>query len=441
MMFHPQTSTRSEPSGPRPVARPKLRIGPIDDPLEREADRIADAVVAGRPIGPIGGASPSGAAQRKCAECEAEGEEALQRKSSDGASAEHLPRQAAEAAAQAVAHGGTPLTSEQRAYFEPRFGRDFSGVKSDLHGQAASAAEGVKARAFTLGHDIAFARGEYRSDTVRGQHLTAHELAHVVQGAQGANPHVIHRGPGDRPDKVAPDFRIVSDVWSVADENGVSRSVVIVESGGERQAFYERSGVSERPEGHAGPKAGDWAPFDGFKDNGRGFGHFQKDIYFRGKMPNDPRYGYGDRKNIQISEWLLDQRLPKPIPEHWTYVQSRLQSRGVHVLTPLDTPIPERLAPVKPPARTAGGEITTRTPPPGGGGGRVNEPSVVVSPGPTQTRTTFEGRGAPVEPIRNLGEAPPPRRPVKAGRWRSSPCSLAISVGPRRGRRLTPWRS
>jgi hypothetical protein len=33
------------PLARKPAIQPKLRIGPVDDPLEREADRIADEVV------------------------------------------------------------------------------------------------------------------------------------------------------------------------------------------------------------------------------------------------------------------------------------------------------------------------------------------------------------------------------------------------------------
>lgn len=365
-----------------PRLRAKSRIGALDDPLEREADKIADAVVSDRPIGAISSA-PLGTTQRK---------------SADGKSEAHPHTGSAGEATFAVSGGGAPLTPGERAYFEPRFGRELSGVRVHTNNEAASAAHGINARTFAIGNDIAFARGEYRPDNEVGRRLIAHELAHVLQNAGGADPGVIRRGPNDEP----PEFRIVSDVWSVTDENGVSRSVVIVEGGGERQVMYERSGVSERPEGHAGPKAGDWAPFDGFKDNGRGFGHFEKDLYFRGKMPTDPRYGYGDRTRIRMSEWLRDQRLPKPIPEHWTYVQSRLQEKGVHVLTPLANPVPQRPAAIEPKAQTVSGEITTRTPPPSGGG-PMNEPSVVVSPEATRVRTTFEGRGALVEPIRISG--------------------------------------
>ena len=41
------------------------------------------------------------------------------------------------------------------------------------------------ARAYTLGNDIAFDRGQYRPDSDSGRHLLAHELAHVVQQRRG----------------------------------------------------------------------------------------------------------------------------------------------------------------------------------------------------------------------------------------------------------------
>jgi outer membrane protein OmpA-like peptidoglycan-associated protein len=52
--------------------------------------------------------------------------------------------------------------------------------------QAHEAASSINARAFTLGSDIAFARGEHSPGTEGGDRLMAHELAHVVQ--QSASP-------------------------------------------------------------------------------------------------------------------------------------------------------------------------------------------------------------------------------------------------------------
>jgi hypothetical protein len=154
-----------------------LRIGPVDDPLEREADQIADAVMADRSIAGITGASSS-APQRKCAACEAEEEGMIRRKESGVAP---TTRNGAEAAVAAVADGGMPLTGNQLAYFEPRFGRDLSRVRIHLHPRAHEAANAIQARAYTSGLNIAFAAGEFSPSSTDGRRLIAHELAHVAQ--------------------------------------------------------------------------------------------------------------------------------------------------------------------------------------------------------------------------------------------------------------------
>ena len=158
----------------------KARIGPVDDPVEREADRIADAIVEGRPIGAIGGSQPD-TVWRKCAACAAEEEQALRRKET-GSGATPAPGSLPVArAATAISGGGVPLPASERAYFEPRFGRDLSDVRIHADEAAASASSGINARAFTLGSDIGFARGEYAPGHREGRKLIAHELAHVVQ--------------------------------------------------------------------------------------------------------------------------------------------------------------------------------------------------------------------------------------------------------------------
>ncbi len=177
-MAVPQAATVFAPPARRPAIQMKTRIGPVDDPLEHEADRIADAVVSGRTVGTISDV-PADTAQRKCAECEEE-EKSVQRKC-EGCSAEHVPGGSAEMAADAVSRGGAPLTPEQRMYFEPRFGRDFSAVRVHTDGTAKHAARAINARAYTLGSNIAFNSGEYDGVSSNGQQLLAHELAHVVQ--------------------------------------------------------------------------------------------------------------------------------------------------------------------------------------------------------------------------------------------------------------------
>jgi hypothetical protein len=77
--------------------------------------------------------------------------------------------------------GDRPLSANDRAFFEPRFGRDFNQVRLHTDSQAAEAARAVNARAFTIGQDIVFGAGQYASRTASGQKLLAHELTHVVQ--------------------------------------------------------------------------------------------------------------------------------------------------------------------------------------------------------------------------------------------------------------------
>ncbi|SEL99606.1 protein of unknown function [Haloferax larsenii] len=51
---------------------------------------------------------------------------------------------------------------------------------------AAKACEDINARAFTVGNHIAFNHGEYDPSSPEGQHILAHELAHVRQQTGGA---------------------------------------------------------------------------------------------------------------------------------------------------------------------------------------------------------------------------------------------------------------
>jgi Domain of unknown function (DUF4157) len=179
-----QAAPATSAAGIGPIVQRKTRIGPVDDALEREADRVADAIVTGMSVDTIGGATP-GTPQCKCAECEDE-EHTLQRKCAQSAAVETRHNVTANSAASAVSHGGAPLTPSQRAYFEPHFGEDFSKVRIHSSGDAASAARSINARAYTVGHNIAFAPGEYEPHDADTQRLLAHELVHVVQQSRGA---------------------------------------------------------------------------------------------------------------------------------------------------------------------------------------------------------------------------------------------------------------
>jgi hypothetical protein len=73
---------------------------------------------------------------------------------------------------------GMAMPADVRSTMESGFGADFSGVR--VHDDSPAASK-IQARAFTHGNDIHFAPGQFQPDNGGGQHLIAHELAHVVQ--------------------------------------------------------------------------------------------------------------------------------------------------------------------------------------------------------------------------------------------------------------------
>jgi hypothetical protein len=80
---------------------------------------------------------------------------------------------------------GRPLDPAIRAFMEPRFGRDFSGVRVHTDGKAAESAQAVNAVAYTVSQNVVFNSGRYGPHTNSGRRLLAHELAHTIH--QGGN--------------------------------------------------------------------------------------------------------------------------------------------------------------------------------------------------------------------------------------------------------------
>ncbi|HKV40512.1 MAG TPA: DUF4157 domain-containing protein, partial [Blastocatellia bacterium] len=93
---------------------------------------------------------------------------------------------------------GRPLDQSTRAFFEPRFGHDFSRVRVHSDAQAAESASAVNASAFTLGDDIVFGEAQFSPETDQGRRLLAHELTHVIQqGPAIAAQSSVKVGPPD----------------------------------------------------------------------------------------------------------------------------------------------------------------------------------------------------------------------------------------------------
>ena len=181
---------RIELGAPPLVLQRKLAVGTATDPLEAEADRIANEVMRGPDAAPAMATAPPRLARKcacggdagdaeECPSCRQSGQ--LQRRAlGDGARANAPP-----IVHEALRSPGRPLDTAARAFFEPRFGHDFGRVRihaDDLGGKSARA---VNAVAYTVGPDIVFADGAYQPHGPAGLGLLAHELAHVVQQGQG----------------------------------------------------------------------------------------------------------------------------------------------------------------------------------------------------------------------------------------------------------------
>jgi hypothetical protein len=258
----------------------KLTVGSVDDPYEREADRIAEDVMRmpdPRTDVPVQRVPP--VIQRLCAECEAEelqrkpappighapvqisrkcprcaeklargatgGDAVVQRQ--EDAEEEHLEEEKAIVQAKATGQSivqrqvdrrpigellseegviqrkrrgdgpepldetlerdveslgghGHPLPQSERQFMQSRFGYDFDAVRVHTGSRAGELAQALNARAFTLGHNVVFAPGEYRPMTAPGPR-PAGTRAHACRAAgarpaaDGATP-TAGRGPG-----------------------------------------------------------------------------------------------------------------------------------------------------------------------------------------------------------------------------------------------------
>jgi hypothetical protein len=160
----------------------KLAVGPVGDRYEQEADRMA-AQVTWMPT-----PTPAQSPQRQVDRIALTGRYAAN--PAYGAQRQAAPDGSFEASSAledglaAQRGGGQPLSAETRAFMEPRFGADFSGVRVHTGSAAAGLSHSIGARAFTHGQDIYFGENQYAPGSGEGRHLLAHELTHTLE--QGA---------------------------------------------------------------------------------------------------------------------------------------------------------------------------------------------------------------------------------------------------------------
>ena len=137
------------------MVRAKLEVEDLFDHDEREADRMANAIVSGsRIIRAIKKSSPRGGIA--------------------------MPANMAEQLKQTQGKG-MAMPQGLRNMMESGFGRDFSNVRLHTDRQAVEMNRAIRSRAFTHGNDIYFNNGQYAPESAAGQQLIAHELTHVIQ--------------------------------------------------------------------------------------------------------------------------------------------------------------------------------------------------------------------------------------------------------------------
>jgi len=76
----------------------------------------------------------------------------------------------------------TGMPDQVKSKMEKSFNTDFSNVQVTPN---SAAAPKVGALAFTQGNNVHFAPGQFKPNTIKGQQLIGHELAHVVQQRKG----------------------------------------------------------------------------------------------------------------------------------------------------------------------------------------------------------------------------------------------------------------
>jgi hypothetical protein len=161
----------------------KLSINQPGDGYEQEADRVAGQVIripeAQQRACACGGA---------CPECQ------IQQVAREHAQTKRVQaNDSAEMVAPPIVHdvirsSGQLLEQSTRAFFEPRFGFDFSRVRIHHDQDAAESAREFGAYAYTVANHIVFGAGRYAPQRPDGKRLLAHELTHVMQQSASSAP-------------------------------------------------------------------------------------------------------------------------------------------------------------------------------------------------------------------------------------------------------------
>ncbi len=151
------------------TVQPKLMLGDVNTPSEREADQIAHDVMRNDAV-----STPTKVS---------------------GSVTPITPK--VESKIKQARSGGRQLPENIRTRMEQSFGTDLNMVRIHTNSQADNLTHSLRARAFTTGQDIFFRHGHFKPNSNAGQHLLAHELTHVCQQGNHNNTTIQRLDEGD----------------------------------------------------------------------------------------------------------------------------------------------------------------------------------------------------------------------------------------------------
>ncbi len=158
-----------------------FQVSDPKDANEQEAEQIADRVMAEEPI--------------------SQGGEQVQRNTAPDSMqrAEERTTTPAQESPSFAASSASGLPASVTEKMEGAFGRSFENVQVHHDATADTLSRSLHADAFTKGNDIYFRQDAYNMSSEQGQHLLAHELAHVAQNDGG-----LHRAPTTQSQGIPP---------------------------------------------------------------------------------------------------------------------------------------------------------------------------------------------------------------------------------------------
>ena len=180
----------------------KQAISNPNDTEEREADRVVDHVMrADKDYSKAAQCPCMLSGGELCEECKQK-RSMIPRRAAGSGTPTAIPK-----IVRNVLHSpGRALDAATRAFFEPRFGQDFSHVRVHTGAEAEASTRSISALAYTAGEHVVFGAGQYAPRSDDGRRLLAHELTHVVQQSEnGRRPERSLSDPDEPAEREARD--------------------------------------------------------------------------------------------------------------------------------------------------------------------------------------------------------------------------------------------